>query len=141
MGYGPSIRLKEVTVSATSIEPPDWRACGDEVGQDTIPSGSVGVSPARSAAAEPLPASVLDLHPRAIGALIVEPDLHFGGIRPVGPDVPQIGQATGRIPYGDLSPLDLAPGGGPLEDPATGSSFEDDLDTGLGGHRVVHRPP
>src|SRR2546430_15317568 len=124
MGYGPSIRLQGLTVSATSLEPPDWRAYGHVVGQDTIPSGSVGVPPARSTASEPLPAPAFDLDPRAIGALMVEPDLHFGGVRPIGPAVPAVGTAPGRTPSRDLSPLDLPPSWGSLEDPATGSSFE-----------------
>lgn len=84
---------------------------------------------------------MFDLHPRVIGALVVESDLDFGRVGSIGPDVPEVAKAPRRVPYGDLAPFHLATGGRPLEDPATRPALEDDLDSGVGGHRVVSRPP
>jgi hypothetical protein len=116
-------------------------ADGKVIGQYAIPAGPVGVTLAWASIAEPLPASMLDLDPREIVALKVEPDLDFSGIGSVGPDVPEVAEPPGRLPHGDLTPLDLPSGGRSFEDPTTRTALEHDPDTWFGRHRVVHRPP
>jgi hypothetical protein len=84
---------------------------------------------------------MFDLDPRVIGALVVETDLNFRSIGSIGPDVPEVAKAPRRVPHGDLTPFHLPAGGRSFEDPATRPALEDDLDTRVGGHRVVRGPP
>src|ERR1700732_1176231 len=84
---------------------------------------------------------VFDLPPGVIGALVVEADLDFGGVGSIGPDVPEVAKAPRWVPHRDLTPFHLPAGGGSFEDPPTRAALEDDLDTMVGGHRVVSRPP
>src|SRR5690349_14440655 len=116
------------------------RARGAVVGQHAVPPGTVGVAPARSARAEPLPPAVLDVHARRRVALVDEGELDLGGVGAVGAYVPEVGEAMGRLPHGDLAPVDLDAGGGALEDPAAWPRLEDDSETWLSRHRVRSRP-
>jgi hypothetical protein len=84
---------------------------------------------------------MFDLNARVIGALVIEADLDFGRVGSIGPDVPEVAEAPRRVPHRDLTPFHLAPRGRSFEDPPTRAALEDDLDTRLGGHRVVDRPP
>src|ERR1700694_2387876 len=84
---------------------------------------------------------MFDLHPRLIGALVVEADLDFGGVGSIGPDVPEVAKSPRWVPNRDLTPFHLPAGGGSFEDPYTRAALEDDLDTRVGGRRVGSRPP
>src|SRR5207237_5255048 len=66
------------------------RAYANVIRKHAVPSCPVDGSPSRPAAAQALPAAVLDLDASPVLALVVEADFHLGGVGAVGSDVPEI---------------------------------------------------
>src|SRR5207302_3867336 len=117
------------------------RAYANVIRKDAVPSCPVDGSPSRPAAAQALPAAVLDLDASPVLALVVEADFHLGGVGAVGSDVPEIAEPAGRFPDRDLAPVDFGAGRRPLEDPAADPVLEHHLNAGLGRDGVIDWPP
>src|SRR5437899_3986118 len=90
---------------------------------------------------ERVPASMLDLDEGRVGPAADEPDLHLGRVRAVAPQVPEIGESTGRLPDRHLAPLVLDAGSRAFVDPTAAARLEDDGKPRLSRDRVVGRPP
>ena len=59
----------------------------------------------------------------------------------IAADVPQVSEPVGRVPLGDLAPLDLGAVRCPLEDATAEARLQRDDGVGVPGRRVSLRPP
>jgi hypothetical protein len=114
--------------------------CGLEVRKEAGPAAVVECSLVCSAGAECVPAAVLDLHLRPGLFACGEGDLDLGRVGPVLAQVPEVGDAGGWVPGGDVAPFVFFAFGCALVDAPSDSGFDDDLDVGSRADGVGRRP-
>src|SRR6266849_6127106 len=100
------------------------QAGGDVVREGAVPAAPVGIAPTWASFAQLFPAPMLDVHLRHSVAQGRKRDLDLRRARPISRDVPHVAQSPRRLPYGDLTPLDLLARGRALEDPAACTALE-----------------